>query len=171
MRDGSCKNLWKSSMRRIATVLAAGALAVGASWYLGGETRLSPAAPGGLAEEAVPAASRAEPGNDGVRRAFEERARGRLLQVEGHVQRILADDRDGSPHQRFIIVTLSGHTLLVAHNLDLAPRLDGLGVGDRVSLFGEYEWNDQGGVMHWTHDDPAGRHPAGYIDWKGRRFQ
>jgi hypothetical protein len=158
-------------MRRIATVLAAGAVAVGASWYLGGDSGQASATPGELAGAAAPAAARADPGQDSVRRAFEDRARGRLLQVEGRVQRLLADDRDGSPHQRFIIATNSGHTLLVAHNLDLAPRLEGLAVGDRVSLFGEYEWNDQGGVMHWTHDDPAGKHPAGYIDWKGRRFQ
>lgn len=158
-------------MRRFATVLAAGALAVGASWYLGRSAGDAPVASGEVAGEAVPASARAGQGKDSVRQAFEDRARGRLLQVEGRVQRLLADDRDGSPHQRFIIATNSGHTLLVAHNLDLAPRLDGLAVGDRVSLFGEYEWNDQGGVMHWTHDDPAGNHPAGYIDWNGRRFQ
>ena len=52
-----------------------------------------------------------------------------------------------------------------------APRLDGLAVGDRVRVSGEYEWNAQGGLLHWTHHDPAGRHQAGYIEWKGRRYQ
>ena len=54
-------------------------------------------------------------------------------------------------------------------------RVDGVAVavavGDTVEVFGEYEWNAQGGVMHWTHDDPQGTHPAGYIEWKGRRYQ
>ncbi|HUG72017.1 MAG TPA: DUF3465 domain-containing protein [Steroidobacteraceae bacterium] len=161
-------------MRRIATVLAAGAVAVGASWYLGrgaDDAALDAGNVAGDATQQSAAALQADAGQGGLRQAFEDRARGRLLQIEGRVQRLLADDREGSPHQRFIIVTDSGHTLLVAHNLDLAPRLDGLAVGDQVRLFGEYEWNDQGGVMHWTHDDPAGRHPAGYIDWNGRRFQ
>lgn len=94
-----------------------------------------------------------------------------MLRVSGRVQRLLADDRDGSPHQRFVIATRDGQTLLVAHNLDLAARLEGLSVGDAVEVYGEYEWNPQGGVLHWTHDDPRGMHPAGYIDWKGRRYQ
>jgi len=84
---------------------------------------------------------------------------------------LLADDDEGSPHQRFVIRTGSGQTLLVSHNLDLAPRLNGLRVDDVVGVYGQYEWNDQGGVMHWTHDDPDGKHAAGYIEWKGRRYQ
>lgn len=91
--------------------------------------------------------------------------------VRGRVQRTLSDDRDGSPHQRFIIVTNSGQSLLVAHNLDLAPRLEGLSAGDEVSVYGEYEWNAQGGIMHWTHDDPQGTHETGYVEWRGRRYQ
>ena len=83
----------------------------------------------------------------------------------------MSDDRDGSPHQRFIIVTNSGQSLLVAHNLDLAPRLKGLSAGDEVTVYGEYEWNPQGGVMHWTHDDPQGSHETGYVEWRGRRYQ
>jgi hypothetical protein len=109
--------------------------------------------------------------SDAVQRAFDERASSRQLVASGEVLRLLADDRDGSPHQRFIIETDSGMSLLVAHNIALAPRLDGLRAGDRVVVFGEYEWNNQGGVMHWTHDDPQGRHVAGYIEWRGRRYQ
>lgn len=115
-----------------------------------------------------PAAARSA---DGVREAFEQQARGRMLRVMGRVERILADDRDGSPHQRFIIATSDGLTVLVAHNLDLAPRLNGLATGDQVTVYGEYEWNPQGGVLHWTHDDPQGRHAAGYIEWQGRKYQ
>jgi hypothetical protein len=111
------------------------------------------------------------PTRDAARQAYESRARGKIIAAEGAVERILADDRDGSPHQRFIIRTDGGISLLIAHNLALAPRLDGLRAGDRVRVLGEYEWNGQGGVMHWTHDDPAGNHAAGYIEWRGRRYQ
>lgn len=110
-------------------------------------------------------------GVDEVRRAFEERAQSRQMLVEGVVLRTLADDREGSPHQRFIIDVGDGQTLLVAHNLDLAPRLDGLSAGERVRVYGEYEWNPQGGVMHWTHDDPRGNHVTGYVEWRGRRYE
>jgi hypothetical protein len=61
--------------------------------------------------------------------------------------------------------------LLVTHNIDLAPRLDGLQKGERLVLRGEYEWNPEGGVLHWTHRDPGGTHPAGYIERDGRRYQ
>lgn len=108
---------------------------------------------------------------DAVQQAFVEHADGRQLQVRGAVERTLADDRDGSPHQRFIIRTNSGISLLIAHNLDLAPRLDGLAAGEQIRAFGEYVWNEKGGVLHWTHDDPAGRHPDGYIEWRGRIYQ
>ncbi|MBB5349360.1 DUF3465 domain-containing protein [Desulfoprunum benzoelyticum] len=95
------------------------------------------------------------------------------LQVEGRgvVEKILPDDRDGSRHQRFIMRLASGQTLLVAHNIDLAPRLEGLKRGDEVDFAGEYEWNSQGGVLHWTHHDPEGQHPAGWLRHKGRTYR
>ncbi|NOQ15053.1 MAG: DUF3465 domain-containing protein [Methyloprofundus sp.] len=87
------------------------------------------------------------------------------VQVEGmgRVIVILADDLQGSRHQRFIIQLNSGQTLLIAHNIDLAPRVNALSVGDFIEFFGEYEWNDKGGVIHWTHYDPAGNHLDGWI--------
>jgi hypothetical protein len=100
-----------------------------------------------------------------------EEASGTQRRVVGHVQRLLTDDRDGSPHQRFILELGSGQTLLIAHNIELAPRLNGLAAGDQVEVYGEYEWNDKGGLIHWTHKDPAGHHVAGYIEWRGRRYQ
>ncbi len=89
----------------------------------------------------------------------------------GTVLRILADDNDGSRHQRFILEVAGGRTLLVAHNIDLAPRIAGLKVGDTVEFYGEYEWNDKGGVIHWTHHDPNGRHVGGWLQHGGRRYQ
>ena len=98
-------------------------------------------------------------------------AAGRAIHGSGDVSRILPDDDAGSRHQRFILRLASGQTLLVAHNIDLAPRIDDLEVGDRVEYSGEFEWNDKGGVVHWTHRDPAGRHAAGWLKHDGRVFQ
>jgi hypothetical protein len=93
------------------------------------------------------------------------------VQGGGQVIKVLADDNDGSRHQRFIIQLASGQTLLVAHNIDLATRIDSLKVGDTVEFYGEYEWNPQGGTIHWTHRDPQGQHTAGWIKHKGQTYQ
>ena len=95
------------------------------------------------------------------------------IQVKGagKVTKLLSDDLDGSRHQRFILMLGSGETLLVSHNIDLAPRINSLKVGDVVEFHGEYEWNDKGGVVHWTHHDPDGRHIAGWIKHQGKTYQ
>ena len=93
------------------------------------------------------------------------------IQDNGVVTRVLADDNEGSRHQRFIIELGSGQTLMIAHNVDLAGRIDALRERDRVAFSGEYEWNPQGGVIHWTHRDPAGRHVPGWIKHNGRMYQ
>lgn len=93
-----------------------------------------------------------------------------IVELSGVVQKNLKDDTKGSPHQRFLLRLANGHTLLVAHNIALAPRVP-LQAGDQVSVHGEYEWNNKGGVVHWTHHDPKGRHPGGWIRLAGKTYQ
>jgi hypothetical protein len=92
-------------------------------------------------------------------------------QGQGRVVRILSDDNDGSRHQRFILELDSGQALLIAHNIDLAPRINDLGKGDTVAFNGEYEWNSKGGVIHWTHNDPNHHHIDGWLKHRGRTYQ
>lgn len=89
----------------------------------------------------------------------------------GTVIRILPDDNQVSRHQRFILRLDSGQTLLIAHNIDLAPRIESLREGDTIAFNGEYEWNNKGGVVHWTHHDPGGQHPPGWLKHQGRTYQ
>lgn len=93
------------------------------------------------------------------------------IEAEGVVARILPDDTRGSRHERFIVRMASGRTLLISHNIDLAPRIANLAVGDTVRFAGEFVENDKGGIVHWTHHDPAGRHPGGFIIHQGRTYQ
>ena len=104
-------------------------------------------------------------------RAFDERSSGVEVEGAGTVVRVLADDERGSRHQRFIVRLDSGQTLLVAHNIDLAPRVPDLAAGDVVAFRGEYEWNAQGGTIHWTHDDPSGDHPGGWLRSGGTTYR
>ena len=103
--------------------------------------------------------------------AILERKSGVQAEGSGSVIKILPDDNDGSRHQRFILKLASGQTLLIAHNLDLAPRIAALKEGDSVAFSGEYEWNPKGGVIHWTHRDPRGRHVAGWLKHNGQTYQ
>lgn len=110
-------------------------------------------------------------GAAGLERAFVDRLSNQQLEGEGTVIKLLPDDNHGSRHQRFIVRLPSGRTLLIAHNIDLAKRIDTLREGDTVRFYGEYEWNQKGGVMHWTHHDPDGRHPGGWIKHGGQMYQ
>ncbi|WP_033931567.1 DUF3465 domain-containing protein, partial [Vibrio cholerae] len=102
--------------------------------------------------------------NDAVlQQAYQSQQSDLQVQGFGQVVKVLPDDNDGSKHQKFILKLNSGQTLLVAHNIDLAPRIPNLKVGDSVEFYGEYEWNKKGGVLHWTHKDPQNRHAHGWL--------
>lgn len=110
-------------------------------------------------------------GGQSVEDAFQNHASDVPVEGEGVVIKRLADDLEGGRHQRFLLRLASGQTLLVAHNTDIAPRIDDLGEGDRVQFSGEYIWNNKGGLVHWTHRDPARRHGAGWLKHRGQVYQ
>ncbi len=134
---------------------------LGAALWLGlagCEPVASPAAPDSVQEDRL------------LMDAFDRRAEDTWVEAGGRVIRLLSDDHEGSRHQRFIIETGSGQTLLIAHNIDVAPRVP-LGMGDRVRFRGVYEWNDLGGVIHWTHHDPRGEIDGGWIEFRRKRYR
>ncbi len=110
--------------------------------------------------------------NDAVlQQAYQSQQSDLQVQGFGQVSKVLPDDNDGSRHQKFILKLNSGQTLLVAHNIDLAPRIPNLKVGDSVEFYGEYEWNKKGGVLHWTHKDPQNRHAHGWLKHNGQVYE
>jgi hypothetical protein len=111
------------------------------------------------------------PGEERVARAFRDHASNVQVSGKGVVSRILPDDNDGSRHQRFILKLSTEQTLLIAHNIDLAPRIASLREGDSVEFNGVYEWNSKGGVVHWTHHDPEGRHEAGWLKHSNKIYE
>ena len=102
---------------------------------------------------------------------FEQRVSGRMVSITAKVKRLLSDDTHKPRHQRFIIKLDTGITVLIAHNIDLAPRVSDLQEGDEVTITGQYEWNERGGVIHWTHHDPKKRRDGGHIEHKGIVYQ
>lgn len=142
-------------MRKIVPVIVIALLAYGYAQFQGS----TPSEPSAMEAEIA------------LQHAFANQQSDVQVKGAGRVQRILADDNDGSRHQKFILVLASNETVLVSHNIDLAPRIENLKPGDRVDFYGEYEWNPKGGVIHWTHHDPKGKHIGGWIRHNGQIYQ
>jgi hypothetical protein len=138
-------------------------IAIALVLLVGGERLLDTGEPGKAYENAPRAA-------DTIARAYRDRAHDVAVSGTGEVQAVLADDTRGSRHQRFILRLASGHTILIAHNIDIAPRFPRLATGERVRFKGVYEFNAKGGVVHWTHHDPQARHAGGWLEYRGQRY-
>lgn len=119
----------------------------------------------------IPATTSADPTTVNAALLAAARAHASNIEIEarGRVTRLLPDDTEGARHQRFLVRIADGLTILVAYNRDLAPRIP-LQPGDSVALRGEYVWNERGGMVHWTHHDPAQRHEPGWVEYHGRRY-
>lgn len=108
---------------------------------------------------------------DKIASLYQQKRSDEIVVVSGEVVKLLADDLKGSRHQKFILELSSRHTVLISHNIDLAPRINALREGDTVLVKGEYEYTDKGGVIHWTHHDPNGRHEGGWIEHEQQRYE
>ncbi|WP_343580895.1 DUF3465 domain-containing protein [Acinetobacter sp.] len=106
-----------------------------------------------------------------IMQAYQQQRSNVQVQAQGVVKAILPDDNDGSRHQKMILKLDNGLTVLIAHNIDLAPRVEGLKKGDVVEFYGEYEYSQKGGVIHWTHHDPRGKHMDGWLKYQGKMYQ
>lgn len=111
------------------------------------------------------------PNNAAIVQAFERKQSDIFVEGHGTVKKLLADDNKGARHQKFLVAISDKQTLLFAHNIDLAPRIEGIAVGDTVSFRGEYVYNPKGGVMHWTHHDPKGDIQGGWIKHNGKIYE
>ncbi|PKH01254.1 hypothetical protein CXF72_17735 [Psychromonas sp. MB-3u-54] len=109
-------------------------------------------------------------GDADLKQVYEARQSDIQVQGKGEVIKILADDTDGAKHQRFILRLVNHQTILLSHNIDLAPRISNLKAGDWVEFYGEYEWNSKGGVVHWTHQDPRHSHAHGWLKHRNKKY-
>ena len=118
------------------------------------------------------AASAGDKTNKGgaVKRVYGKSDTSNWIESAGLVKKLLPDDNSPSRHQRFILDMRNGQTLLIAHNLDLAVRVP-LGLGDRIRFRGLYEWNELGGLVHWTHADPMQVEEGGYIKYRTKVYE
>jgi hypothetical protein len=104
-------------------------------------------------------------------RAHESRVE---VTAEGSVARVFGV-REGPSgmHEGFLLHLRgsAGHGLSVKveDNTDITGPIP-LQPGDELELRGEYIYNDLGGLIHYTHHDPSGRHAGGYIQVGGKTY-
>lgn len=127
-------------------------------------------------------ASKREPINDApstrkprhespIAQLFKAKRSDQIITDSGVVVKVLSDDNVGSRHQRLLVeVDHTNVTIKIAHNIDLAPRVPAR-EGDHLTFKGEYEWNDLGGALHWTHHDPKQWRDGGWIELDGKRYE
>ncbi len=124
-----------------------------------------------MASSCIPPAATAVADNAAVQRAFQGHTDQVQVTMIGTIDRVLSDqDGPSGPHERFIVrLTDVAMTVLIEHNLSLAPRVP-VATGGAVVVHGEYIWNAQGGLVHFTHHDPDRSHEGGYILYGGKRY-
>ena len=93
------------------------------------------------------------------------------VQGSGVVTKVLKDDTKGLKHQKFLLKVSDNITILIAHNIDLAPRVADINEGDVVAYKGEYIYTPKGGTVHWTHKDPRGHHEGGWLKHNGNTYE
>ncbi len=93
------------------------------------------------------------------------------VQGSGIVVKVLKDDTNGLQHQKFLLKVSDNITILIAHNIDLAPRVADIQAGDAVAFKGEYVYTPKGGTVHWTHKDPRGNHESGWLQHNGKKYE
>ncbi len=109
-------------------------------------------------------------GTSSIEELYNNRQSGVMVKFEGRVIKGLSDDNDGSRHQRFIVKINDRNTVLIAHNIDVAPCVP-IQENRNITIYGQYEWNEKGGVVHWTHADSKGWHEGGWIEFQGKVYQ
>ncbi|MGA8534028.1 MAG: DUF3465 domain-containing protein [Candidatus Tumulicola sp.] len=122
---------------------------------------------------AVGCAGAAAPNDAAVCDAFRAGQSHREVVADGRVERVLGVAAGRvSPHEGFLMRLNSGCDVVVRveANTDFTGTFP-LAAGDRVVVKGEYEFYPGGGVIHWTHRDPRGRHEDGYVEAGGRTYQ
>ncbi|MDF1700176.1 MAG: DUF3465 domain-containing protein [Planctomycetota bacterium] len=122
----------------------------------------------GASAKAPPAEAPNDPG--ALARAVAQQRSGVWVESSGRIVHLLKDDREPPRHQRCLVDILDGHTIKISHNIDLAPRVPWR-KGQKIGFRGRFEWNDKGGVVHWTHHDPQGRKQGGWLQVDGKRYR
>jgi hypothetical protein len=100
--------------------------------------------------------------------AFRAHQSGVWLALSGTVTGLLSDTDGAREHQRFVVGCADGQTVLIVNDVSIGQRAP-VHVGDRVTVRGQYIWNSEGGLIHFTHH-AVGSSQGGWILLGGRLY-
>ncbi len=113
------------------------------------------------------------PDNGLVCRTYAAQADKQEVLAQGKIVAILGTMLGPSGHHAGFLLQLTGDCDLLVRvetNVDLTGPVP-LKAGENAIVKGEYEYTALGGVIHWTHHDPGGRHVDGYVQAAGKVYQ
>jgi len=82
------------------------------------------------------------------------------------VSKLLPDDTNGLPHQKWEAKMSNGDNVSIVYNSDMGTKVP-VKIGDHFSVGGQFIWTGHGGLVHWVHDDPKKVRPDGYVYLNG----
>lgn len=103
-----------------------------------------------------------------VHRDFVQHRNGVWVTLDAAIIRILPDATGRYRHQRFVVLCPGGETVLIVNDVSIGRRVPVI-VGGAIGVRGQYIWNAQGGLVHFTHHSDTGG-SAGWILWHGRVY-
>ncbi|MDE2483427.1 MAG: DUF3465 domain-containing protein [bacterium] len=119
-------------------------------------------------------ASHAEaPDNAAVCNDYGTQRSGDEVIATGHVIDVLGERAGRSGEHEGYLVKLDGNCDLLV-KVETNTTITGpiaLRPKERVVVKGVYIYNPLGGLIHWTHHDPRGRHVGGYVTAGGTSYQ
>ncbi|GAC1328213.1 MAG: hypothetical protein NVS2B16_00330 [Chloroflexota bacterium] len=90
------------------------------------------------------------------------------ITVTARVVRLLPETYGRYEHQRFVVHCTSGRSILVTNDVSIGTRAP-IAAGATVTVHGEYIWNRQGGLVHFTHHSDSGG-PGGWILYRHKLY-
>jgi hypothetical protein len=120
------------------------------------------------AKDTATAAVAQATGNDQDKVSF---ARHSHVEAEGEVVMLIVPEASSSGCQKFVIKLAAGDLMLVTHNIEKAPPVEDLKLGDTVAFAGEYRHGLNGDEVTKTYADPTGAGQSGWIRHNGRVYQ
>jgi hypothetical protein len=78
---------------------------------------------------------------------FENHKNNVQIKGKGTVVRILHEGNEDVSHQRLIVKTFFGQTILVTRTLEVSHKITSIMAGDMIVFHGIYKWTPKGGVV------------------------